>query len=73
MLSRREKILRKNQEKILGIKNMYPITIIPATQEAETAKSQYKASMGKKFRRLHLNNRKLDVVVSACHSSYVGS
>jgi hypothetical protein len=32
--------------------------------------SWFQASLGKKFSRLHLNGKRLDVVAGACHPSY---
>jgi hypothetical protein len=34
---------------------------------------QFEASLGKKFVRLHLIKKKVDVVAHVCHPNYVGS
>jgi hypothetical protein len=40
--------------------------------EAKIGRSPFQASLGKKFTRPHLNIKKVDVVVCACHPSYRG-
>jgi hypothetical protein len=56
---------------VLFSKSSLSTPIIPATQQTETRRSWFKASLGKNSARPCLKNR-LDIILPACHFSYSG-